>query len=134
MTPEEITEMLHKAEVTKDGPRAWTKEEMRERLFRHIWSAIDFWAKEAKRENTRDLLSGVVHSVLALLDGSAIGAPGMAIIPFPHKDDEAYHKANGENWWPRPEHRDLTIELHDIGGSLHEELYRRDPSRVKTGT
>jgi len=47
-------------------------------------------------------MSGLVHSILVMLDGCAAssGLPAFDLSPSPHPDDEAYYRKEGRNWWP----------------------------------
>lgn len=45
-------------------------------------------------------LEGLVHSTLAMFDGCSMAVPALDIVPSPHPEDRAFHRANGENWWP----------------------------------
>ena len=98
-------------------------EEVRDIFLDHVWAYIDFWANETRVESERDRLSGLAHSILALIDGSAAFVPGFILAPNPHQDDKSFNQENGENWYP--ENHELEDEIKaDIAGSLHELLYR----------
>jgi len=102
-------------------PRELTPEECREAFLRQVRACIGEWQGivESGQKSPRDAISGVVHSVLCILDGVS-GLPGFAVVPRPAAEDREYHQEMDENWWP--EHS-LPQEAVDIAGSLHEGLY-----------
>lgn len=107
-------------------PREYTDEEVREKFLRHVWSLIHWWENENRADTTHDKLSGLAHSIMAMLDGST-NLPAFIVAPLPHKEDKAYHKANGENYFPynRRDRHDSAADVKcDIGGHLAYQLYR----------
>lgn len=94
-------------------PRPHTEDECREMLLDDLWAAAHYWADLPEKTN-RSRAEGLLHSVLATLDGCSMGTPGFKVIPSPHEEDETYHRERGENWWPN----DI-----DLVGGLHEQLY-----------
>lgn len=97
-------------------PRAYTVEEVRTEFLTHLAYMVEYWDKVDIGTDQLDRMQGLVHSVLAALDGCAMALPGFLVIPSPHEDDEEFLKAEGENWYPSDEDA-------DIGGSLHEHWY-----------
>ncbi len=95
-----------------------TEEQIRDRFIEHVWALIEYWDKEPRAASQRDRLSGLVHSLLVALDGSAAALPGFCVSPSPHPDDRQYNIDEGEDYYPETE------EHVDIAGSLHERLYR----------
>lgn len=97
-------------------PRAYTPEEVRDRLLDHLWVMVDYWEREERAPTARDKITGFMHSTLAALDGCSMALPGFLVTPQPHRSDKKFHQSRGENWFPtnRP---DL--------GSLHEFMYQR---------
>lgn len=105
-----------------DEPRAYTEDEIRTMLLRHMRSLAKYWATtkldrkfETKEAEMIDRCEGVVHSILTTLDGCSIVLPGFQIIPNPHPDDKQYHLDHGENYFP---------DEGDISGFLHESFYK----------
>jgi hypothetical protein len=96
-----------------------TDDEARTLFLEHMWDLIDFWEQHAPDHTRRALLEGLMHSVLATLDGCAMDLPGYAVIPCPHPDDKAYREAEGSDWYA-PQPSDLA---GDIAGGLHELFY-----------
>lgn len=93
-------------------PRAFTKEEIREKLLSHFRGIVEYWAKEVPDDKTvEERISGAVFSVLSALDGSSVNLPAFKIIPDPHHTDKDYHIDKGENYYP---------DDVNIGGVLHE--------------
>lgn len=91
-------------------PRAFTKDEMREKFLRHVAGIAKYWAN-LPGKTARERTDGTAFSILAMLDGSAVDMPGFDVVCRPHPDDEQYCKDNGENWVP---------DGCDIAGALHE--------------
>jgi hypothetical protein len=111
--------------TSKPTPRAYTEEEVREMFLKHLWGLVDYWATVEGKDSpktVRDRLSGLMHSTLTTLDGCSMGLPGFEVRPHPHESDKDYHQERGENWFP---------DDVDIGGSLHELMYKFDPQRKK---
>lgn len=98
-------------------PRQYTDEEVRDRFLDHLAHAVRYWLNESRVSDTEAKMTGLVHSILATIDGSAAGLPGFILAPSPHPDDEEFHRREGENWYPRVEAE------HDIAGGLHEHWY-----------
>jgi hypothetical protein len=94
-------------------PRVFTDDEVRDALLEHIWVMIRYWQNIEKP--LADRLEGLAFSILAMLDGSSVAITGFQVIPAPHKEDAAFHKEHGENWFPYSKQ-----QAHDIGGGLHE--------------
>jgi hypothetical protein len=103
-------------------PRAYTVDEIRDQLINSVWSSIHFWSNPevAPEYSISQRLSGLAHSILAILDGCSAGLPAFKLVVDPHPDDEEFHREEGENWYPA----DAVIE-----DTLHEHLYRADLRR-----
>jgi len=104
-----------------DKPRAHTVEEMRAMFITQMQSLATYWAKtDLNRPEFKPLIErdgetlyrieGFMHSVLVMLDGGG-ALPAFDVTPSPHESDEAFHRANGENWWAREVINDC--QLHD---------------------
>jgi hypothetical protein len=104
-----------------DEPRAYTDEEVREQFLEKVYDIKEFWEKETKQKSTKDKLEGCIFSILALLDGSSINFPAVALIASPHSDDEEYHKKLGENWIEDGTLIGDNVELHDEWQRLRAE-------------
>lgn len=102
-------------------PRAWTQKEIREKFLKDMWARLEYCLKEDGMKTPQHKLEVFMHSTLAMLDGAAIDLPGFQLIPNPHPDDKDYHKERGENWFP---------DNVDIGGALHEEMYKHKPKTL----
>ena len=101
--------------------RELTENEVRDRLLKQIWATVEYWEKESRATETRDKLSGLAFSILAMLDGSNINIPAFVVAPRPHQDDKDYNKERGENWFPENHKAKIAC---DIGGSLHEYFHK----------
>lgn len=95
-----------------DEPRAYTPEEVRDRLLDHICLAIDCWDKQ--QPDKRGAMEGLAFSILTALDGATTHLPAFLVTPMAHPADTEYHKAEGENWYPE--------DRPDLG-MLHEHFY-----------
>ena len=102
---------------TQSPPREYTQEEVQALFLKHIWAMVDYWANLKEQPNTREKLSGLAFSILALLDGCT-ALPGFIVTPNAHPTDKDFHISEGENWFPTGV---------DIAGSLHELMHKFDP-------
>ena len=104
---------------TDGEPRAQTADELRDRFMDDCRNLVDYWAStEIDRDTVRERLSGLLHSLLGIIDGSSMGLPAFDLTASPHPDDKAYHQARGENWIEPG----TVINADDC---LHEILYGR---------
>lgn len=97
-----------------------TPDEVRKRFLEHVAGMVAYWAGEDTSNipthySCRQRLEGLVHSILAAIDGCAINLPGFALVPLPHSSDKQFHQDEGEDWFPESDEPE-----NDIGGSLHE--------------
>lgn len=109
--------------MTKDKPREWTEDEIRERLLRHVWDMVEYWADRPGKP-IEERLSGLAFSILAALDGCAMAIPAFIVAPCPHESDKDFNRSNGDNWYP--ENHKAKVKA-DIGGSLHELFHKFEP-------
>ena len=102
----------------------YTRDECCKLFIEHIWTMINYWdtvkSFDGHPGSQRDRLSGLVHSILATIDGESGDMPAFLLIPAPHEDDKEWCRKRGSNWWPEPRVDDLC----DLGGGLHEILYK----------
>jgi hypothetical protein len=93
-----------------ETPRSMTVEEMRRLFLGHLRKLVSYWATTdltrpefrdelAQVGETRFRLNGLVHSILCTLDGVSGSMPAFDLVPSPHKDDEEFNRANGDDWW-----------------------------------
>jgi len=117
--------------MNKNTPRQLTVDEARERLIIHFWHLIDYWEKTGdyadgfggmKTHTQRDRLEGLVHSILAALDGCTLMVPTMELKPIVSDEDIDFYK--NEPYDPKfPIPRQWYPPDEDIGGALHEILF-----------
>lgn len=108
--------------------RKYTIDEMKYMFIKQCLIISKYWARlDVKDSELRGMTldeyrtDGVVFSILAMLDGSSVDIPGFAICPFPHEDDEEYHKQINENWYPKIKSTDDEDGSNcDFAGGLHE--------------
>ena len=105
--------------IKNSNPREYTQDEISEKLVKHFWGLLEYW-EELPDKNTTERMSGMLHSILATLDGSSGDMPGFKIIPITDPTDKPHRIAFGENWYPET---DL-----DVGGDLHMRLYKHKPT------
>jgi hypothetical protein len=98
--------------------RPKTAVEIRTEFLTHLWFMIRYWSSEVSAEcSTEDRIAGAVHSVLAALDGVAVGVPGTTIsIKGATPAEIAEAKAEDRKWYPDVD------DLH-AGSMLHDEFY-----------
>lgn len=100
---------------------ARTPESLREDFMGSCREIARYWAGPLVEEHSvEERLSGMLHSILPLIDGQA-GMPALDLVCRPHPDDKEFHQAEGEDWV-----EDGTVLNADV--LLHELLYRRDGS------
>lgn len=100
-----------------EDPRAYTAEEVRDNILGHMRMTARYWASSKIERTTLERIEGALFSVLAMLDGDAIGLPAFDIVARPHPEDKAYHQSMGTNWF-----QDGTV----IPGALHEHWYQTE--------
>jgi hypothetical protein len=101
-----------------EKPHELTTDEIRDAFLRHVWGLIKYWDANAK--TSRSKLEGFAHSLLAAIDGEAMGLPKFMLAPDPHPDDKEYLQKKGEDWYPENHEKEVTA---DIAGGLNDELF-----------
>jgi hypothetical protein len=97
--------------------RAKTAEELQDDFMAQCRILVHYW-DTVKDVPQRERLSGLLHSVLVMIDGQSGGWEcALDLVCRPHPDDKAYHIDEGSNWI-----EDGTI-LNDTD-LLHELLYQ----------
>ena len=99
-------------------PRAYTDEEVRAKFLRTLKEMALEWEMFPDK-TVRERLEGLIFSILCVFDGVHMCLPAFDIVARPHKDDEAYHKGNGESWIPNG----LVINdcsLHELFSQMRE--------------
>jgi hypothetical protein len=99
------------------SPRQMTNDEVRDKLLKQVQALVIYWARDSRERTIYGKLDGLAFSILSLLDGSNVDLPGFIVAPIPHASDKAFHKDQGENWYPENSAADIKC---DLGGSLHE--------------
>lgn len=105
-----------------------TEQQIRDRFLDHVWAMIDHCEKESRRETVREKLELLAFSILTAIDGEAAALPGFIFAPLPHKDDKAFCKSEGEDYYPQNHKIEYKIKA-DIAGCLHDQFYDRDPRK-----
>ena len=112
--------MGNRTEKDMSEPREYTTEEVRKKVINHIWMMIDYWEHDSRAPTTRRKLSGLAHSICAMLDGCSGGIPAFVVAPIPHPSDKEFHKDEGENWFPENDTSNIKCDI----GPIHEYLYQ----------
>lgn len=113
--------------TTTDGPRAYTTDEVAERFLGHLAVLARYWRDEERAPTAEEKLTGMGHSFLTMLDGMSGDMPAWKVRPWPHSDDEAFHRDEGENWYPSGD------QAEDIAGGLHEQWHAACTAAGLTG-
>lgn len=106
------------ASVKKIKSREITREELREHFIRHVWSLINYW--DNVNDTSYEKLNGLVHSLLATIDGSGSELPAFVLAPLSTEEDKQWLIDDGKNYYPT---RNADAVKCDIAGGLHEILY-----------
>lgn len=116
-------------------PRVYTTDEVREMFLKYVDNSVNYWTNGISHEwSAARAVRGVAFSILVALDGEAADLPAFMVIPSPHETDEAYHREQGENWFPSMVVSNVDESsdcLPDIAGSLHDEFVSRQTERVE---
>ena len=82
-------------------PRAYTEEEVREKLLNHFRALSKYWATLDRPRSIQERCDGLVFSILSIFDGSSADLPAFDISPAPHPSDKQYYIDNDENWYEK---------------------------------
>lgn len=96
-----------------EKPRAFTKDELRDKFLDHIKNLVTYYS-ELKDRTEKEKLQGLAFSILCTFDGVANDFPCMDILMHPHEDDKQYHIDNEENWIEHGTIINDTSYLHDL--------------------
>ncbi len=105
----------------------YTQEEMNKMFILECLSLVDTWANVDDR-TTKGKLKGLLHSVLAMLDGEGVSMPAFMLIPYPHPDDKTFRQSMNEDYWPPfPEELNTREDIVALNGGryLHDMLNAR---------
>lgn len=108
-----------------ERPREYTEEEVREKFLNLVWSYVRYWEKQPDL-TCRERLEGLAFGMLVILDGESASMPSFIVAPLPHPDDKAFHKDNGDNWYPENHTTQVTC---DISGCLHELFHKANQEK-----
>lgn len=98
--------------------RKYKKKEVHEMFLKHVTDIAEYWGNlEGKSDIERT--HGVVHSILALIDGGNINLPQFILAPLPDPSDKEYLIGEGENYFPENHKIESKIKAN-ISGDLHE--------------
>lgn len=112
-------------------PKEYTKEEVRKLFLRYCANILEYWHKCDRAPSTREKMEGLLFSVLAAIDGSAMDLPGFMLVPFPDVADKDYCIKEGQNWFPYTDQKKVKC---DIAGSLHDQyakLMKAEPGQLE---
>jgi len=116
------------AEVENLKPREYTEEETREKFLRHIWMILEHCLKnDEQMPNTQHKMEVFMHSFLAALDGCSLDIPPFIVAPIGSDENTEYFVKHGENFYPVQDQDKIKC---DIGGGLHELMYKYKPKSL----
>lgn len=100
--------------------KEYSTDEVREQFLRNVNDIVKFW--HGVEDHTElEKLDGVAFSIMATLDGCAIGLPSFIVAPRPHETDKEFHQDEGSDWYP--ENHEVEDDVNCvISGCLHELL------------
>jgi hypothetical protein len=105
--------------IDPDAPRAYTSEEVVDQFMESVAHRIRYWQTHPNCGTMEDRVSGVVHSLFAILDGRTLPFPAFDLVPAPCDGDKEYHLEKGENYYD-PEAVISTNLTHLLFPKLHE--------------
>lgn len=79
-------------------PREYTKEEVRQMLYKHMKDLCKYWSQQ-KRETEEERMLGLCHTLLSTFDGSVGDFPAIDLRLSTHPTAKEFYKSNGENWF-----------------------------------
>ena len=82
---------------------------------------VEYWSR-VEKQSPKELLSGLAHSILCVLDGVAGTFPTVDMVISPHPDDKKFHQDEGENWYADAPKEASEAAFNDT--MLHELLYQ----------
>ncbi len=97
----------------------YTIEEVRIEFLEKLNGLIRAWDTMEGKYTQAERMEGLVHSILATLDGCTL-LPAFQVVISPHRADRAYHQGRGERWYPVIEGVTLDGDIR-AGVMLHEE-------------
>jgi hypothetical protein len=100
--------------MSEPKPHQYTAAEVRTQFLDHLALITGHWLEDEQAPTVEEKMTGLVFSILAVIDGSSLELPAFVLAPLPHPDDEKLNRMEGENWYPSG------VPLHDIAGSLHD--------------
>jgi hypothetical protein len=104
-------------------PRAWTKQEVREKFIEFVRSTASYWADLPDGGDIRRRCHGVGFSILSAIDGSNMSFPmmdltlkplKMEVAMNPHPDDKEYLIEEGSNYFEPGMVFNDDVHLHDL--------------------
>lgn len=108
-----------------DGPREYTKDEVRANLFAFIRGRVQYWSS-VPGKTTIEQMNGLVGSILVALDGCAQDLPGFILAPYPDGLDRKDRIENGENYYPEQYSVIWEVIKCDLAPDLHEHWAREN--------
>lgn len=94
-------------------PRAYTAEEVTDIFLEHLRRTARYWAG-LPEQTPLQKCEGVVFSILAMLDGDAMGLPAIDLVLHPHEEDKEFHRSQGSNWFEPGMAFNANVALHEI--------------------
>lgn len=90
-----------------------TAEDVRHQFMSQIRSAAYEWSAFPDK-TTAQRLDGLVHSILAMIDGCSIGTPAFDLVARPHPDDKQHCIDEGDDWIEDGTVINADVALHEL--------------------
>jgi hypothetical protein len=90
-----------------------SKEQLREQFLNSVRMYAREWASY-KNKTPQQRCDGLAFTLMALLDGTDVDLPAFDLVARPHPDNEAYHKAHGQDWVVDGQVINDDVHLHDM--------------------
>lgn len=94
--------------------RAYTKEEVLEKFFKHVNSNIKYWSEEHQDMSIKERIRGAIFSTLVIFDGGKFDLPAINLVLNPHPDDKQYNIDNSKNYFEEGMVINDDCQLHDM--------------------
>ena len=101
-------------------PRAYTEEEGRALFLQTVTAIFRYWRdipdpyRADGQSEPAARMEGFLFSLWNVFDGTNMSLPSFDIMPSPHPDDEAYHRAHGEDFWSAEVSINASTSLHEV--------------------
>lgn len=99
--------------------RAFTQDEVCDQFLAALDQRVRYWSSDVvDDQDVEERMRGLVHSILALIDGITDDLPPITLYAEPHHEHRAEREVEDQNWYD-PDvaiNADPDIMLHDAWG------------------